>query len=94
MSSSFSFEKASLNAMSVFSNPLLSSDANSPPTFHHETSLTSSGVEEMHAMIFLPHRFHLLLNIILSHDDALIVIYTDYWKAMPFVDSYLETIAE
>lgn len=53
---------------------------------------SKEGLEEMNALIFLPHKFHLLLNMLVYENETLIVIYTDYWRILPFIDSYIEDI--
>jgi len=63
---------------------------NTGPVFFEP--INQEDLEVMHVMIFLPHKFHLLLKMLLYQNETLIVIYTDYWRILPFIDSYIENV--
>lgn len=46
----------------------------------------------IHVLIFLPPRFHLLLQMEVSEFSTLVRIRTDYWPCLAYIDDYLEAL--
>jgi AP-5 complex subunit beta-1 len=44
------------------------------------------------ALIFLPPRYHLLLQFKINPEETIVEIRTDYWKSLIHVDAFLDRL--
>jgi hypothetical protein len=59
---------------------------------HLSPFIVSESQELVKLLIFLPHRYHLLLRVEISDSSTVIRIISDWWRTMTHLDSYFESI--
>lgn len=51
-------------------------------------------VGEKRALVFLPAKYHILMHFTIYEQHTLVKIYTDFWKALSYIDSYFNIMLE
>jgi len=68
----------------------------SSPSANSGTSVFSKVVsedsKEIKIFIFLPRKYHLLMKMNVDEDHTNVIILTDYWRILSFLDGYFENI--